>query len=135
MLINNVVQVFDLTRVRGLTSLTNVSADVRFTHGELLNRTHNIVINEDTGFAYLVGSNLCKGGLYMVDIRTPLSPEYAGCFSDDGYTHDAQCVVYDGPDTRFVGREVRYFLLFSIQGWVFNKSEEIFFAEGLFFSR
>jgi choice-of-anchor B domain-containing protein len=48
----------------------------------------------------------CAGGPHMVDISDPASPVFAGCFADDGYTHDAQCVVYDGPDTRFTGREI-----------------------------
>ncbi len=50
----------------------------------------------------------------MVDIRDPLRPAYAGCFLDtttgqpsrDGYTHDAQCVLYHGPDERYAGREI-----------------------------
>jgi len=68
--------------------------------------THNIAINEETGFAYLVGCRTCRGGLLMVDISEPLNPIYAGCFSDDGYTHDTQCVIYSGPDHRFLGREI-----------------------------
>jgi len=68
--------------------------------------THNIAINEETGFAYLVGCRTCRGGLLMVDISEPLNPIYAGCFSDDGYTHDPQCVIYSGPDHRFLGREI-----------------------------
>ena len=40
-------------------------------------------------------------------------PEFAGCFADKetgrqktGYTHDAQCVMYHGPDARYAGREI-----------------------------
>jgi choice-of-anchor B domain-containing protein len=52
-------------------------------------------------------ANPCDGGgLHMVDIREPQNPTFAGCFDDDGYTHDAQCVVYRGPDTRYRGREL-----------------------------
>jgi len=68
--------------------------------------THNIAINEATGFAYLVGCKTCSGGLLIVDISNPLNPTYAGCFSADGYTHDTQCVVYRGPDHRFQGQEI-----------------------------
>jgi hypothetical protein len=67
---------------------------------------HNIAINEDSGFAYLVGSNDCNGGFHMVDIRNPTSPSFAGCFSDDGYTHDVQCVTYSGPDNDHQGDEI-----------------------------
>jgi choice-of-anchor B domain-containing protein len=42
----------------------------------------------------------------MVDITNPINPQFAGCFSEDGYTHDAQCVVYNGPDSKYQGREI-----------------------------
>jgi hypothetical protein len=37
---------------------------------------------------------------------TPLAPTYAGCFAAEGYTHDAQCVTYDGPHTAYIDREI-----------------------------
>jgi choice-of-anchor B domain-containing protein len=46
------------------------------------------------------------GGLHIVDIRDPQDPTFAGCFDDDGYTHDVQCVIYHGPDVRYQGREI-----------------------------
>ena len=46
------------------------------------------------------------GGLLAIDVSDPVNPVYAGCFGDDGYTHDAQCIVYNGPDTEHVGQEV-----------------------------
>lgn len=52
---------------------------------------HNIFINEDTGYAYVVGSTQCAGGLYIIDISEPLSPTFEACFSEDGYVHDVQC--------------------------------------------
>jgi choice-of-anchor B domain-containing protein len=42
----------------------------------------------------------------MVDMNDPLNPTFAGCFASDGYTHDAQCVVYQGPDADYAGREL-----------------------------
>lgn len=78
---------------------------------------HNIVINEETGFAYAVGASMggetCGGALHMIDIRDPRNPTFAGCFADTetgrqktGYTHDAQCVIYRGPDVEHQGREI-----------------------------
>ena len=74
---------------------------------------HNIVINEETGFAYVVGSNKCGGGLYMLDLTDPLAPLDSGCAIADGtgragtgYIHDAQCVIYNGPDTEHQGKEI-----------------------------
>ena len=42
----------------------------------------------------------------MVDVRDPLNPQFAGCFGQDGYVHDAQCVIYKGPDADYQGREI-----------------------------
>lgn len=102
------MQVFDLARLRNVVAPPQTfTADAHYSR---FGRAHNIVINEDTGFAYAVGSRqgttTCSGGLHMIDISTPLSPQFAGCFSADGYTHDAQCVVYDGPDADYSGREI-----------------------------
>ena len=49
---------------------------------------------------------LCAGGLLIVDVSDPENPTYAGCFGADGYVHDAECVVYNGPDLRYDGHEV-----------------------------
>ena len=97
------LQVFDLTELRSLSEPLTFTETAH--HGGFGN-AHNIAINEDTGFAYIVGSNKCSGGLYMVDISEPASPKYAGCFSSDGYTHDTQCVIYDGPDVEYQGQEI-----------------------------
>ncbi len=101
------MQVFDLTQLRNVTNPPVTFSETA--HYNKNAQAHNIVINEDTGFAYLVGTsgkNNCSGGLHMVDISTPTSPTFAGCFSSDGYTHDAQCVIYSGPDTEHQGKEI-----------------------------
>jgi choice-of-anchor B domain-containing protein len=109
------MQVFDLTRLRNVKN-----APQKFTmdaHYRNINSAHNIVINEETGFAYSVGSSsggeTCGGGLHMIDIRDPKNPKFAGCFADPqtgrastGYSHDAQCVTYSGPDSTYRGREI-----------------------------
>ena len=109
------MQVFDLTRLRDATG-----APLTFEPTVVYDRigsAHNIVINEETGFAYSVGGGhggeTCGGGLHMIDIRDPARPAFAGCFADrstgifgTGYTHDAQCIVYRGPDTSHRGREI-----------------------------
>lgn len=110
------MQVFDLRRLLMLSPNPNrvLDADVLFTGPtfQQLGSAHNVAINEDSGFAYVVGarnhsgSYVCAGGLYMVDISEPAAPIFAGCFSADGYTHDVQCVNYDGPDERYHDREI-----------------------------
>jgi choice-of-anchor B domain-containing protein len=97
------MQVFDLTRLRGVTAPRTWRADTRYTQ---FGNAHNIAINEDSGHAYAVGTQTCNGGPHMVDIRSPKSPRNAGCVSEDGYTHDTQCVIYDGPDADHTGREI-----------------------------
>merc|ERR1719210_3253425 len=69
-------------------------------------QSHNLVINEETGRAFVVGArSLCSGGLVIIDISDPV-PRFEGCFSADGYTHDAQCVIYKGPDAAYQGKEI-----------------------------
>ena len=87
------MQVFDLTQLRTATPGTTFTNTA---HYDGFGHAHNLAINEDTGFAYAVGTETCSGGLHMIDIQVPTGPVFAGCFSDDGYTHDAQCVLYNG---------------------------------------
>ena len=87
------MQVFDLKQ---LLTIDPVDMPVEFSntaHYNGFGNSHNIVINEDTGFAYGVGTNTFSGGLHFVDISDPANPTAAGGFNGDGYTHDAQCVV------------------------------------------
>ena len=98
------MQVFDLTQLRTVTNPPVTFAESAHYNG--FGSAHNIVINEDSGFAYGVGTNKCSGGLAMVDIQDPLNPSNAGCYSADGYTHDAQCVIYSGPDSEHGGKEI-----------------------------
>jgi choice-of-anchor B domain-containing protein len=109
------MQVFDLTRLRAVDG-----APAAFLPDALYQRiasVHNIAINESTGIAYALGSGsggeTCGGGLHMIDINDPTEPTFVGCFQDNttgragtGYTHDAQCVIYQGPDAEHVGREI-----------------------------
>lgn len=99
------IQIFDLRRLLDVPSdqPRTFSADAHYTG---FDSAHNIAINERTGFAYAVGGEQCAGGLVMVDIRSPKDPQPAGCYDGDGYTHDVQCVVYEGPDADYQGREI-----------------------------
>jgi len=105
------MQVFDLTRLRGMNGDTQVVAPDTTYSG--ISSAHNLVINEDSGFAYSVGSSgatSCAGGLHMIDISDPGNPVFVGCQTDAtigrGYTHDAQCVIYHGPDSEHAGKEI-----------------------------
>ena len=98
------MQVFDLTQLRAVASPPATFSET--THYSGFSNAHNLAVNEDSGFAYAVGTNTCGGGLNMIDIQTPTNRTSAGCFSADGYTHDAQCVNYDGPDLDHQGKEI-----------------------------
>ncbi|MFD0964420.1 choice-of-anchor B family protein [Pseudofulvibacter geojedonensis] len=105
------MQVFDLTRLRSVASPPeNFTADAVLTTGfggSTIGSCHNIVINESKAIAYLVGCRSANGGgPIMIDISNPTSPVAVGQYTADGYTHDAQVVTYDGPDTDYTGKEI-----------------------------
>jgi len=101
------MQVFDLTKLRSVGNPpATFAADSRYTG---FGNSHNIVINEVTGFAYAVGTatdDAFNGGVHFVDIQDPKNPAEAGGYGDEGYTHDAQVISYNGPDIDYVGREI-----------------------------
>lgn len=101
---NHGMQVFDLTRLRDVPAPPVLFAPDALYTG--FGNAHNVVIDEASGFAYAVGTRTCGAGLHIVDIRAPQAPVFAGCYADDGYTHDAQCLVYAGPDAAHRGREL-----------------------------
>ena len=107
------VQIFDLTRLRNVTTPKRFTEDAHFDAGSI----HDIAVNEASGYAYAVGTSSggerCGGGSLFIDMRVPLKPKFAGCFADvgtgrarGGYSHDIQCVMYKGPDKRYTGREI-----------------------------
>ena len=104
------IQVFDLTQLRDVKSPMEFKETV---HYDSIANTHTITLNQETGFAYVNGSNTCGGGLHMIDVRTPTTPTFVGCYAEEqtgragtGYVHDAQCVIYRGPDQQYKGREI-----------------------------
>ena len=108
------MQVFDLTQFRDVTEPREFEPTALYTG---IASSHNVAINENTGFAYLVGSSgggeTCGGGSHIVDINDPLNPVFAGCFAhantgrgNTGNSHDTQCVIYHGPDEDYRGREI-----------------------------
>jgi choice-of-anchor B domain-containing protein len=102
------MQIFDLTKLRNVANPPEVFPETAHYAG--ISNAHNIVINEATGFAYAVGATRggnCKGGeLHIIDINNPIEPVYAGCFDSNSYTHDAQCIIYNGPDLDYAGKEL-----------------------------
>ena len=104
------MQVFDLSRLRDVPPDEMPALFEPDTHYRGIASSHNIVINEESGFAYAVGNRgggeSCGGGLHMMDIRDPKNPVFVGCATHERGTHDSQCVTYDGPDERYTGHEL-----------------------------
>jgi len=105
------MQVFDLTRLRTVANPPETFTTDAWYDG--FGSAHNIVINETSGFAYAVGAMTLddstfsfSGGPHFVNIQNPTNPVAAGGYSNDAYSHDAQVVTYNGPDTEHVGKEL-----------------------------
>lgn len=120
------LQFFDLTHLRNVedppVQFNNYGRYTEF------GNAHNIFVNEESEYLYVVGSTTgaqCaeQGGLHIIDISVPNQPEFEGCYVDEnaggfterGYIHDTQCVMYSGPDQEHQGKEV-----------CFNSSEKSF---------
>ena len=101
---NHGMQVFDLTRLRDVSNPPETFDEDAHYSG--FGNAHNIIINEDSGYAYGVGTSTFNGGPHFVDISDPTNPTPAGGYSDDSYSHDAQVVTYSGPDTEHLGKEI-----------------------------
>jgi len=104
---NHGMQIFDLNLLLTATPNTQFTATAHFNQ---FGKAHNIFINEDTGYAYVVGSTTgiidCNEGIHVINLESETVPLFAGCYGDRGYTHDIQCVVYDGPDSTYSDREI-----------------------------
>jgi len=99
------MQILDLSQMSSVVAPAILTPDTVY---DGFGSAHNIVINEESGYAYGVGTNTFSGGLHIVDISDPLNPVLAGSFEEDGYTHDAQVVMYVGPDVDWVGSEIAF---------------------------
>jgi choice-of-anchor B domain-containing protein len=108
------VQVFDLQQLLDIKTPPITFKETAYY--DRVASAHNIAIDTASGFAYPIGANSggesCAGGLHMIDIRNPTAPVFVGCGLDttsqetQNYIHDAQCVVYRGPDQRYTGRQI-----------------------------
>lgn len=95
------IQVIDLSRIdRGRVRLRRTITALG------LRTAHNIFVNEDSGFAYLLGSNLARGGLVAVDVRRPDRPRLEQVAWNAAYVHDVQVVSYTRG--RYKGREIAF---------------------------
>lgn len=90
------IQVLDLSQVdNGIVSLVNTVS------GGGTSATHNVAIDEDSGFLYRCGGD--SNGIRIFSLANPASPTYLNEW-DTRYVHDCQAVTYtSGP---FAGRQI-----------------------------
>ena len=98
------LQVLDLNQLRDLTEYPALLDPTK--HVDVFSDAHNVVINEDAAMLFAVGTNLASGGLVAFDISEPDDPILVGDYGEAGYTHDAQAVIYSGPDEAYQGRSL-----------------------------
>ncbi len=110
------MQVFDLAQLRDVTDAPATFEPTALY--DAFDSAHNLVVNEATYEVYIVGIQgrqtvppgfSCGPGSHIVDMSDPAQPAFAGCYNPSpgrGYTHDAQCVRYRGPDTRYAGKDI-----------------------------
>ena len=110
------MQVFDLSQLRDVTDSPATFEPTALYAA--FGSAHNVVVNDETDHVYLVGLRglqyvpsgfACGRGAHIVDMSDPAQPTFAGCYNPSpgrGYTHDAQCVRYSGPDTGYAGKDI-----------------------------
>ena len=98
------LQIVHMPNLMGLSTdeVTTISPDGYYSG---FGNAHNIMINEETGYAYPIGTNTFNGGLHVLDLNDPLNPELVGAY-DGAYSHDIHPIVYNGPDQDYAGKEV-----------------------------
>jgi choice-of-anchor B domain-containing protein len=84
--------------------------------------SHNVFINQESGYAYLAGVHLKEGAAnnacgaeeparfntLILDLNTdPTNPDVVACVDDAG-EHDFYVVNYTGPDPDYQGREIAF---------------------------
>ncbi|KAH7329923.1 hypothetical protein BKA65DRAFT_527651 [Rhexocercosporidium sp. MPI-PUGE-AT-0058] len=111
------IQIFDMKKLLTINPTTPRNFDaVKDLTGHFnalpAGRSHNVVVNEELNYAVAVGAqprnSSCLAGLIFIDLTDPSKPTTPGCAAQDGYVHDAQCLVYRGPDKKYQGRDICY---------------------------
>ena len=100
------LQVFDLTRLRNVTSPPQTfTADARYAG---FGNSHTIFADKTEPYVYAVGTSIASGGLVVVNVSNPLVPTLAGTFPFEGYIHENTVFQYNGPDTEHVGKRISF---------------------------
>ncbi|EON98378.1 hypothetical protein UCRPA7_6111 [Phaeoacremonium minimum UCRPA7] len=112
------VQIFNLAKLADIDPAHPVvfsneeDLDGFWNEGLPLGRSHNVVVNEEKNYGVATGfqprNGTLRAGLVFFDLTDPTNPTTLGGTGEDGYVHDAQCIVYRGPDLEYYGRDICY---------------------------
>ncbi|TPX15793.1 uncharacterized protein E0L32_000127 [Thyridium curvatum] len=112
------IQIFDLRKLLTVdpakpVKFTNEKdLDGFWTEKLPLGRSHNVVVNEERNYGVATGfqprNGPLRAGLVFFDLTDPTNPKTLGGTGEDGYVHDAQCIVYRGPDAKYYGKDICY---------------------------
>ncbi|MCH2136632.1 MAG: choice-of-anchor B family protein [Phycisphaerales bacterium] len=104
------IQVINLTNV----DLGLVTLEGTVTSGGTA-ATHNIVLNEDSGFLYRCGGG--GNGLRIYDLNAnPVNPPHVADWTDR-YVHDAQVITWPDDGGQWAGREIAFCCAGYNNGW------------------
>lgn len=99
--IDHGLQVFDLMLLTTTHNITERNdSDELFVfnqtaHLDTFGDSHNIAINEESGYAYAVGSDFCDGGLIIIDISDPVNPSCKFTYFKNKYLHVCFFLSFD----------------------------------------
>ncbi|MCH8148850.1 MAG: choice-of-anchor B family protein [Planctomycetes bacterium] len=94
------MQVVDLTDIdNGNVSLATTMTQSGFS------RAHNVFVNAESGYAYAVGGNLAGGGIIVIDVNVPSSPQIVATWNRSS-VHDI--FVHTFQQGNNAGREIAF---------------------------
>jgi choice-of-anchor B domain-containing protein len=102
---NHGMQVLDLKKVMA-SRTKNLSAAAHYTG---FGSAKGIAIDEQSGFAYILGADKFDGAPIFIDLSDPLHPKYAGHAADAKGARGAQCIRYYGPDPVYKDHQICFF--------------------------
>jgi len=107
------IQVLDLQQVVDADDTPRVFLPDEVFYNDSAFHCHNLVMNDDAPILYTAGTNICPSLARLAftitaDGKVELETEVqdAPCVEGVTYVHDAQCMIYNGPDERFHGEEI-----------------------------
>ncbi|KAF2260017.1 hypothetical protein CC78DRAFT_502275 [Lojkania enalia] len=114
--VNHGVQIFDMKKLLTVNPkrpvVFSTTSDITLWNELPVGRSHNVVVNEEKKYVVAVGAqprnDSCASGLIFINMDDPKKPYTPGCAPQDGYVHDAQCIVYRGPHKKYYGRDICY---------------------------